>query len=208
MTISNQSAGLRAGVCTSSTRPVTPYEGQMVYETDTDLLLIWNGTTWKALMQATTAGSVLQVVNNQPVFGDQSVNSTTETLYINPLASITPKQSSSKILIFFTFGAYPTGFHNYYSLYIRRGAVGAANKIASNGGGWQGDWTNNFQMTAAASYGVSAHQQYAVHAYDNAGTTSTINYVLTGANVSGSASSSLILWSGAYNRVTLIEIAQ
>jgi hypothetical protein len=208
MSVSNLTSVMRTGICTSTTRPTAPYEGQMIYETDTDLLLLWNGSAWKALMQATTAGSVLQVVLNQPAFADQSVNTTTETLYINPLATITPRQSTSRILIYFTFGAYPTGFHNYYSLYIRRGAVGAANKIASNGGGWQGDWTNNYQMHTTASYNVSAHQQYSVHAWDNAGTTSTINYVLTGANLSGSASSSLILWSAAINRVTLIEIAQ
>jgi hypothetical protein len=34
------------GVCTSSTRPVSPYEGQVIYETDTDRTLIWNGSSW------------------------------------------------------------------------------------------------------------------------------------------------------------------
>lgn len=197
----------QSGVCTSSTRPASPYEGQLVYETDTDLLLIWNGTAWKALMQATSAGSVLQVVNATPAFADQSVTSTSETMLVSNLAQITPKQSSSRILIFFTFGAYPTSFLNYYSLYLRRGAVGAANKIASNQGGWQGDWTHNFQVMTSGSYGVSAHQQYSVHAWDNAGTTSQITYSLTGTNHSGGAGA-LILWSGAYNRVTLMEIAQ
>jgi hypothetical protein len=36
----------KPGVCTSSTRPATPYEGQMIYETDTDKVLVWNGTAW------------------------------------------------------------------------------------------------------------------------------------------------------------------
>lgn len=206
MTISNQASGIRPGVCTSTTRPVTPYEGQMIYETDTDLLLIWNGTSWKALMQAATAGSVLQVVTNQPAFADQSINTNTETVYINPLATITPKQATSKILIFFTFGAYPNQFNDYWSLYIRRGAAGAANKIASNGGGWQGDWTHNFQMHTTASFGSLAHQQYSIHAFDIAGTTNAITYVLSGNRHSG-GTSNLILWSGAINRVTLMEIA-
>ena len=46
MAISNNSTGLRTGVCTSTTRPTAPYEGQMIYETDTDLAKIWNGTAW------------------------------------------------------------------------------------------------------------------------------------------------------------------
>jgi hypothetical protein len=37
---------IKAGVCTSSTRPSNPYEGQMIYETDTDRVLFWNGSAW------------------------------------------------------------------------------------------------------------------------------------------------------------------
>jgi hypothetical protein len=37
---------IKAGVCTSATRPATPYEGQVIFETDTDKLLVWNGTAW------------------------------------------------------------------------------------------------------------------------------------------------------------------
>lgn len=36
----------QAGVCTSSTRPASPYEGQMIYETDTDKTLVWDGSAW------------------------------------------------------------------------------------------------------------------------------------------------------------------
>lgn len=53
MAISNNSTGLRTGVCTSTTRPTAPYEGQHIYETDTDLSFFWNGTAWAA----TYAGS-------------------------------------------------------------------------------------------------------------------------------------------------------
>ena len=33
-------------VCTSSTRPGSPTEGQLIFETDTDQVLVWNGTEW------------------------------------------------------------------------------------------------------------------------------------------------------------------
>ena len=208
MTISATTQGLRPGVCTSSNRPVTPFEGQMIYETDTDMLGVWNGSSWRYFASsATTNGSVLQVVTNQPAFSDQNITSTSETMFISNLAQITPKSASSKIIIFFTFGAYPTTFVNYYSLYIRRGAVGNSNKITSTSTVHVfGDWTHNFQMNSAGSYGVSAHQQYDIHAFDTAGTTSTITYSLTGTNHTGGAGA-LVLWSGATNRITLMEVA-
>ena len=34
------------GACTSSTRPASPYVGQMIFETDTSLLKIWLGSVW------------------------------------------------------------------------------------------------------------------------------------------------------------------
>ena len=46
MTISATTQGLRPGVTTSSNRPVTPFEGQMIYETDTDKVLVYDGTAW------------------------------------------------------------------------------------------------------------------------------------------------------------------
>ena len=36
----------KPGVCTSTTRPATPYEGQMIYETNTDRVLVWNNSAW------------------------------------------------------------------------------------------------------------------------------------------------------------------
>lgn len=34
-------------ICTSSTRPGSPYQGQLIYETDTKDAYQWNGTSWK-----------------------------------------------------------------------------------------------------------------------------------------------------------------
>jgi hypothetical protein len=46
MTISATNQGLRPGVCTSTNRPSTPFDGMLIYETDTDLVRIWNGSSW------------------------------------------------------------------------------------------------------------------------------------------------------------------
>jgi hypothetical protein len=45
---------IQPGVCTSSTRPASPFEGQCIFETDTDKLLVWNGSAWVIPNQKTT----------------------------------------------------------------------------------------------------------------------------------------------------------
>lgn len=54
MGISNLSTGLRPGVCTSTTRPSTPFEGQMIYETDTNRVLVYEGASWVMIADTDT----------------------------------------------------------------------------------------------------------------------------------------------------------
>jgi len=49
MTISATSQGLKPGVCTSSNRPANPYDGMMIYETDTNVLAVYDGSSWKTV---------------------------------------------------------------------------------------------------------------------------------------------------------------
>ena len=99
MAISNNSTGLRPGVCTSTTRPTAPYEGQMIYETDTDMVAIWNGTAWRYIAATTpTNGTVLQTIYDTASGALQ--NSTTTFADTGLSASITPKSTSSKILVY------------------------------------------------------------------------------------------------------------
>jgi hypothetical protein len=46
MTISATSQGLKPGVCTSSNRPANPYDGMMIYETDTDKVAVYDSSAW------------------------------------------------------------------------------------------------------------------------------------------------------------------
>lgn len=52
MAISNLTTGIRTGVCTSTTRPTAPYNGQVIYETDTKQTLVYNGSGWVMLTDA------------------------------------------------------------------------------------------------------------------------------------------------------------
>jgi hypothetical protein len=104
MTISSAmgTAGLKTGVCTSTTRPSGPYKGQMIYETDTDMVAIWNGSAWRYVSATTpTNGTVLQVQTGN--YSSQTGPKTTNTYSTTGLtATITPKSSSSKILVMFS----------------------------------------------------------------------------------------------------------
>lgn len=40
---------LKPGVCTSSTRPSAPFDGQVIYETDTDTTRVWDGSVWDVI---------------------------------------------------------------------------------------------------------------------------------------------------------------
>jgi hypothetical protein len=89
---------IQPGVCTSSTRPASPFEGQAIYETDTDMMAIYNGTAWRYIAATTpTQGTVLQVVN--ATYSTQLGSSSSTPADTGLTATITPKSSSSKILV-------------------------------------------------------------------------------------------------------------
>lgn len=69
----------------------------MIYETDTDLLSIWTGSVWRILMSASTSGAVLQVLNATQ--SAQQTYTTSTPAVANLSVTITPKSTSSKILI-------------------------------------------------------------------------------------------------------------
>lgn len=73
------SAIARPGVCTSTTRPASPYAGMAIYETDTSRLLIWNGTTWLRAAVSSSDGSVTvpgNIVANTGKFVANRANAT------------------------------------------------------------------------------------------------------------------------------------
>jgi hypothetical protein len=57
---------VKPGVCTSSTRPASPYDGQVIYMTDVDQTAVWDGSQWTVL--APIAGK------NKFINGDFTIN--------------------------------------------------------------------------------------------------------------------------------------
>jgi hypothetical protein len=52
---------LKPGVCTSSTRPTSPFDGQVIYMTDVDQTAVWDGSQWTVL--APIAGGRNALIN-------------------------------------------------------------------------------------------------------------------------------------------------
>jgi hypothetical protein len=61
MTISATTQGIKPGVCTSTNRPVNPFDGQVIYMTDVDQTAVWDGSQWTVL--APIAGGRNAIIN-------------------------------------------------------------------------------------------------------------------------------------------------
>lgn len=57
---------IQPGVCTSTTRPASPFNGQVIYETDTKQTLVWQGSSWVMLTDADTPPG-LELVKTQTI---------------------------------------------------------------------------------------------------------------------------------------------
>ena len=96
MTITATSQGLKPGVCTSSNRPASPFDGMVVYETDTNVVSVYDGAAWATVGPA-AAGKFIQVIYGST----QTVTSTSSTTYADTTltATITPTLDTSSVLV-------------------------------------------------------------------------------------------------------------
>lgn len=63
----------QSGVCTSTTRPATPFEGQMIYETDTNRVLVYDNTAWVMIADTDTPPG-LQLVKSSTFTNQTTVD--------------------------------------------------------------------------------------------------------------------------------------
>lgn len=63
---------VQTGVCTSATRPNAPYQGQVIFETDTNRLLVWNGSVWVMPNQSTTNPTGLEFIASVSLSGSST----------------------------------------------------------------------------------------------------------------------------------------
>jgi hypothetical protein len=111
--------GIRPGVCTSSTRPANPFEGQVIYETDTNNIRFWSGSAWESNKGGiiyyddgssqqwvefgappVQHGKILQVVSTTVTNTfSASLAAGADTAITGLSATITPNDTANKILI-------------------------------------------------------------------------------------------------------------
>ena len=132
------SAGLKPGVCTSTTRPSNPFEGQMIYETDTDKVLVWNGTAWIFPNSAAVA-----IFQDQRSSGTSHGNLTTgaftkRTLNTSVVNNITGCSLASSVITLtagsYLISAYATFYRtDLFQLRLRNTTAGTTLQTGLNG---------------------------------------------------------------------------
>jgi len=99
------SAIARPGVCTSSSRPASPFDGQVIYETDTDKALVWNGSAWVYLSTGTANPVGLEFITggSHSADPDLDVDGCFTTTYRNYRVVLTNVQVGSAAAVRFNF---------------------------------------------------------------------------------------------------------
>jgi hypothetical protein len=74
-------------VVTSSTRPAAPSEGQIIYETDTDLFFGWNGSAWSGIGggAAGAGGDAVFYENDTNVTANYTITSGKNAMSAGPI---------------------------------------------------------------------------------------------------------------------------
>jgi hypothetical protein len=134
---------VRPGVCTSSTRPASPYDGQVIYETDTDKTLVWNGSGWVYLATGTaspaiTTAPALVLVKTQTIgtaVSTVAVSDAFSSTYDNYKITISGGVGSTELQLNMTLGSSSTQYYTagVYGNYTS-GSTGTVN--VDNGSSW------------------------------------------------------------------------
>jgi hypothetical protein len=156
MGLSNQIPSSRiaqAGVVAdTASRPVSPYEGQLIYQLDTNQLLVWNGSAWVAPNSTTANPPGLELITGVGCSaggtasnGVITVNSGISTVSVTNAFNSSYdnyKIMMSKIdidtaaaFIFFTLTGVNSGYYSVYSYQAASSATPSYNRI-NNGAYW------------------------------------------------------------------------
>ena len=124
---------IKAGVVdNTANRPASPYEGQVIFQKDTDQLLVWNGTTWVIPNSPAQNPSGLELVSTTEIggtaVGSGAVNNCFTNLYNNyQIHFNNTTGTTAAVLIMYgrTSGANTTNGWYGNTFYVGNGSGGA-----------------------------------------------------------------------------------
>jgi hypothetical protein len=165
MGISNVSNGFRPGVCTSTTRPTAPFEGQMIYETDTNRVLVYDSAAWVMIADTDTPPG-LEHIKTQTFSASTAVNvdsvfSSTYDNYVIEL-NVTGASASTGVYMRMRTGG-TTNANSNYALAGFNSYAGSNILNAANSGGATTDWylgDHNTANYSATSFRVEVMQPF------------------------------------------------
>jgi hypothetical protein len=157
---------IQPGVCTSTTRPASPFEGQVIYETNTRQTLVWQGSAWVMLTDADTPPGLV-LVKTQAISDTSSTVTNCFTEEFDSYRVVISGFTSSTVddmVIRFVTGSTPDASNLYYSARLTSlsGTTSTPNAPATIGfPGWVGNTVaagavmeiqNPFSNTLATSF--------------------------------------------------------
>ena len=77
-------SGVGFTVVTSSTRPGAPFDGQGIYETDTGLSFVWDGSAWQGVGGGGGAGGAI-TLNTNEITADYTFDANTNGVSAGPI---------------------------------------------------------------------------------------------------------------------------
>jgi hypothetical protein len=101
----------------TAARPASPFEGQVIFQKDTDQLLVWNGTAWVIPNQTTQNPEGLELVKTQTIGSAVSsveVTGAFSSTYDNYLITINNGAGSANSNLRLVLGATTSGYHYVY----------------------------------------------------------------------------------------------
>lgn len=144
---------IQPGVCTSTTRPASPFEGQVIYETNTKQTLVYNGSLWVMLTDADTPPGI-QLVKTQTVGSGVATVTVTDAFsaeFENYRITYTGGTQSASTDVYIQLGSSTTG---YYGVLYYAPTVGGSPSIAVNNNNNRADWIGGAQANQSSHVSV------------------------------------------------------
>ena len=142
---------IKPGVIDSAaTRPASPYEGQVIFQKDTDQLLVWNGTAWVIPNSPAQNPQGLELIKTQTIgsgVGSVTVSDAFSATYDNYKIVMNSTGTASHS-IDIKFGSSVTG---YYGVLAYAAYTDAAISMASRNNTAQMNWVGGCSGASQAS---------------------------------------------------------